>query len=405
MHLRWWNPLRGLTLLSLLASAPTVWGQPGDVGYVSDPVMGTSAARSSAYPKGDFAAQLAAAGGSPGGCGGACDWGWGAGGSPFRTGPGDCDDWRVGPHWHGSIDGVVMFREGADLVSLAGAANAGGVALPLDAGTVTENFNHGVGGRLTLRGEYPQCRGYSLDVTYLGVPGWNASAYDPEVVPPGPIGVGTVAQRSLEYQSSIHSVEINIQPTTDRVLALYGGSRFIRLAEDVEDSLDVSGIIPVVSTEPPLDVTDVLRRASVSNNLIGFQGGVRSNLLNLTERLRLEGFADAGVYCNLQYRESRLSQTRTFIRRDDPATVVNEGVDSTVTSSTGYDSDRARIAYTGESHLAAVMNWNRCFSTRAGYQVLYLDGLELADDAFRGGDPLSRDLLLHGWFAGLEYKR
>ena len=51
--------------------------------------------QSNAYPKGDYYSHLM---GSSGGCSnGACDWGWGCGGSPHRTGPGPCDTWKVGP--------------------------------------------------------------------------------------------------------------------------------------------------------------------------------------------------------------------------------------------------------------------------------------------------------------------
>ena len=34
------------------------------------------------------------------------DWHWGCGGSPNRTGPGRCDDWRVGPMWDVVVDGL-----------------------------------------------------------------------------------------------------------------------------------------------------------------------------------------------------------------------------------------------------------------------------------------------------------
>src|SRR5262249_47540164 len=41
------------------------------------------------------------------------DWPWGCGGSPYRTGPGLCDNWRVGPRWHVTVDGMVLSREQA----------------------------------------------------------------------------------------------------------------------------------------------------------------------------------------------------------------------------------------------------------------------------------------------------
>src|SRR5690348_750747 len=32
------------------------------------------------------------------------DWSWGCGGNPYRTGPGLCDNFKVGPRWHISVD-------------------------------------------------------------------------------------------------------------------------------------------------------------------------------------------------------------------------------------------------------------------------------------------------------------
>ena len=46
------------------------------------------------------------------------DWSWGCGGSPYRTGPGMCDNWKVGPRWHMTIDGLVMSRDETDLTAL-----------------------------------------------------------------------------------------------------------------------------------------------------------------------------------------------------------------------------------------------------------------------------------------------
>ena len=51
------------------------------------------------------------------------DWSWGCGGSPYRTGPGLCDNYRIGPRWHVTVDGIVMHRDSTDLVALAAQMN------------------------------------------------------------------------------------------------------------------------------------------------------------------------------------------------------------------------------------------------------------------------------------------
>ncbi|QDU88458.1 hypothetical protein Pla175_18360 [Pirellulimonas nuda] len=391
----------------LLALPHTVQAQPGAVAYASE-----SPAKSSAYPKGDFAAHLTAAtGGDGSSCGGgACDWGWGCGGSPFRTGPGPCDDWRVGPRWRGSVGAIVLFRESIDLVGLAAESMAGGAAIPLGADTVTENFDHGIGGRLRLINDFSEQRGYSVEVNYVGIPEWNASAYSPERPPAGPVIPGVTQQRSLEYTSYMHSVEVNMLRQSDSVVEAYGGARYIRLAEDVDDFLNRAESFPALPPnapvpDPVLDVRDLLRHVGVANNLIGIQGGLRSDLFQVTPRLRFEGFLNGGAYCNLIYRDSRIDETRRVVALDDPSTPDSEAIEVTQSSQVGYESDRARIAYTAEASFAAALQWNRCLSTKLGYQVLYLDGLELGASAFRGIPPSSEDLLLHGFFASLEYRR
>ena len=46
------------------------------------------------------------------------DWSWGCGGSPYREGPGMCDNYRVGPRWHITVDGIVMSCEQTTLSAL-----------------------------------------------------------------------------------------------------------------------------------------------------------------------------------------------------------------------------------------------------------------------------------------------
>lgn len=417
-----------LTLCSLLAAllqatVPALASAQESLGMHETASFATGAG-SSAYPRGDFQSHLAAASGD---APDACDWGWGCGGSPFRPGPGECDNFRVGPNWHGSVEGLFLFRDDVDINALAGAANAGGVALPINAGTLTSNFDHGAGVRLSLwaptnTGWGSAGAGYEVQVDYLGIYDWDAEAFNPDVPPPGPIGpdpADTIVQRSLSYESSLHSLAVNMQSIGDERLKLFTGVRYVRLAEDVSDFYDETSPRPALPDVPlpDLELTDVLRNVAVKNNLIGFQGGVRSDLFSLGERFYLSGFANAGAYCNLIQRRSRLLQVDSFVRADDPATPddpatlnvdessINEAVSITQSGSSGYKSQRVRMSMVTEASLSAVYKINRCTQAQLGYQVFYINGVELGDEAFLGATPTSSDLILHGWFAGVEYRR
>lgn len=369
---------------------------------------------STAYPNGEFAAHLSAARGEP--ASGACDWGWGCGGSPYRTGPGLCDNWRVGPRWSGSVDGVFLFRNEIDLPALAAAATAGGIAInPAAPDTYSFNIDHGIGSRLTLAGHWPQCRNFELQLGYVGVFGWNAEVFDPEVPYSGPLpnppAVNT--QKLLSYRSELHSLEVNAQQVTEGPIRFFSGFRYWLLNEDVDDKLDESQQPPLIPPnaddmivgDPPLDVTDIRRSIAIDNNLIGLQAGMRSDFLTITDRLYLQGFASGGIYCNYVRRESEYLELRTYNALNDPSTVASEAVFNQSTVRTGYDGDAMRGAFAAEALLGAVYEVNRCTDARIGYQVLYLTGVELGPEAFRGNGPTGADLLLHGWFAGVECRR
>jgi hypothetical protein len=368
---------------------------------------------STAYPDGQFAAQLAAARGE-GPC--ACDWGWGCGGSPFRTGPGNCDDWRVGPRWHTKLDGVFIGREDINLDALGAGAVAGGVTIdPTGANTVSDNFGHGAGVRLSISSYWPQCKGYEMQISYLGIFGMEANAYDPDVpfVGPLPEPPGFETQKSLSYRSSLNSIEFNAQRVTDHALKFYGGVRYVLLGEDVSDSLTQSNQPPIIPPnvvggivgDPPQDITDILRNMSVDNNLVGFQAGMRTDLFSVGNRFYVEYLIGAGAYCNFITRKSGYSETRTVLALDDPSTAGFENISDTTNTRSGYKADRTRAALVGEALLGGVYEVNACTRARLGYQVLYLNGVELGNEAFLGAGPTSSDLLLHGWFAGVEYKR
>lgn len=370
--------------------------------YFAETIQPSYASGSNAYPDGDYQKQLQAAGGS---CG--CDV-WGCGGSPFRTGPGCGDDWLVGPRWRISLDGVTLHRNSTNLAALAES-----MGTTLDAVDQYENFDHGVGARLMVGAWWPQNKNFELVMGYVGVEEWNANIVLPvETLPPvviPPVTVEVDERRTLNYNSSLHAFEINFQALNQISWKPYAGIRYFSLDEVVEDRTNQYETMPLLITETSI-TRSYLTATKVQNNLIGFQLGMRRDQWRIAPKLYIEGFSNAGIYCNLINRSDvdRATVTTTTVLEDDPETedVDESGQVQVVQQATGnrVKTERTEMALAVETSLALVWKMNNCCALRGGYQVLFIDGVELADDAFLGSEG-SESLLFHGCFAGFEYRR
>jgi hypothetical protein len=360
---------------------------------------------STAYPDGTFGEQLSAA---------ASGSGQGAGGSRYRTGPGRCDDWKTGPRWRATLDGIVLFREETDLGALLdGMPDLAGRPFTV-APEFQENFDHAAGARLLVTSDFPYCAGYEMQVGYVGVEEWSASAYFPQeaIAANPPASTEPVSERrSLIYDSSLHSVEINFQRVSRGYIKPYAGFRYIGLDEDVQDFADqfTTGVLPapggVVGNLTSSSVTDRINGVSVDNDMVGFQGGLRLDMWRPTRKLHIAGFCSAGVYCNMVDRERVYEESTVRNQRERvTATTIADTTTSASTTSV-VSADGTNVGFSTEASLAGVWQVNRCVALRSGYQVLFLSGVELGEDLWLGASPDERDLVLHGWFAGFEYRR
>ncbi|MCO6047580.1 BBP7 family outer membrane beta-barrel protein [Aeoliella sp. ICT_H6.2] len=404
-----WNKFLGILAAGLLSAScvqsaraqATPIEAPAE-SYFAETIKPNYSGGSSAYPNGDYQQQLQAAGGA---CG--CDV-WGCGGSPFRTGPGCGDDWLVGPRWRISLDGVMLYRETTNLAALAAS-----MGTTLDAVDQHENFDHGVGARLMVGAWWPQNKNFELVMGYVGVDDWNANIVLPvETLPPviiPPISVEVDERRTLNYNSSMHAMEINFQALNDISWKPYAGIRYFSLDEVVEDRTNQYETTPLSVTESSI-TRSILNSTEVKNNLIGFQLGMRRDQWRVAPKLYIEGFTNAGVYCNVINRSDvdRTTLTSRTVLEDDPGTddVDETGQVQVLSNSTGnrVKTERTEMALTVETSLALVWKMNNCCALRGGYQLLYIDGVELGDNAFLGGEA-SESLLYHGCFAGFEYRR
>lgn len=324
------------------------------------------------------------------------DWMWGCGGWPYANGPGACDDWKVGPIWDVTVDGMVMTRQSTNLDLLQERMFLNQPApVPPDP-EVIEQFDRGPGGRVYLTGLLPRNVGYQVMAGYEGIEEWNAAIVYDEVPPFPPFGTPS-NRRSLYYRSSLHSGELNIIRMGNPALRPYCGVRYIKFDDEIWDE-SIDELVPPV-TPPLADITDTdtLHIFDIENNLIGFQGGAKYDIWNLGRRFSLQGFVNGGVYYN-RAKWSNVQEESQILYGTDGSVVGSSNSSLTVI-------EESEIAYVGEASVTAVCRLNRCWACRAGYQVLYMSGVQLASDAYLQADIDERSMIFHGWHAGIECRR
>jgi hypothetical protein len=365
------------------------------------------------------------------------DWSWGCGGSPYRTGPGLCDNYRIGPRWHVTVDGLVMHREGTEMVPLAAQmvtndsrGTAGDPALT--------NFGYGPGGRVAFTSQVGNCTGYDVQAVYEGINNWDASIVFPKealtvlpiVIPPspntepGPPFPEGFEQRSLHYRSNMNSVELNWLPNHDSEWRPIFGARFIRFDDEISDSLNqevqsplpgpqttfigpaVPPAVPINDPIGPTFETDRLNLFHLENNLMGFQVGLLHDTLQLNNRFAVEGVVNGGVYYNqVKYSNVMVVSTTQTFADNTRSTDINDARTDNSTIVNNDARDLSEISYEAEASLTGVCRLNRCWSLRAGYQMMWMNHIHTADAAFLGTGDFSRDLLFYGWHAGIECRR
>ncbi len=387
------------------------------------------------------------------------DWTWGCGGSPYRTGPGLCDNYKVGPRWHITVDGIVLHRDSTDLVALAAQMQ---VNDPTGITNVVgdpsfEQFDHGPGGRVTFTSQVGNCTCYDVQAVYEGVNDWNASIVFPKQTInnsalPIPAVTGTVTtttngvitqtgvntepggpfpqefeQRSLQYRSDLNSVELNFLPNHDSEWRPFFGVRYIRFDDEINDFLNQEtqpplagprtdnispGPVPIaapITVNDPIGPTYETDRSNlfhIQNNLMGFQVGLLHDTFQLNDRLAFEGVVNGGVYYNrIKYSNVMIVSTTQTFADNTRSTTFDDARTDVSTINNNDARDLSEISYEAEASLTGVCRLNRCWALRAGYQVLWLNHVHTADTAYLGDAEASQDLLFHGWHAGIECRR
>ncbi|MEM8944598.1 MAG: BBP7 family outer membrane beta-barrel protein [Planctomycetota bacterium] len=309
-------------------------------------------------------------------------------------GPGNCDQWCVGPKWGVDAGGLFLFREDANWAGVIADIGAPDPVL-------VDQFEHGPGARVFVTGYNDQ--GWGIQVGYEGINDWDASlGYAPVGAAP------TETTRNIGYQSRLNSLEVNFLRRTPSPWEFFSGFRYVQLDEDFLDVNTTDKPIPPPSFMPVSTAfVDTEFNRILENRLIGFQLGTRRDAWQFGTRFTVHTFANAGVYCNKFRREEVDVTETTVITGDDLATVEDEFTTTNSRSVTKTRRDFADIAFVGEAGLTGTLRINQCTALRAGYQILALDGVSQGLDAFLSPNAGldSSTLVFHGLQFGLEYRR
>lgn len=240
------------------------------------------------------------------------------------------------------------------------------------------DYEFGVGARLSRS---LGC-GSFLDLGYFGVYDHNAFIErngDLALVVPG-FAVGfNPSDFAVEYESELHSGEISIRQQLCNRFALLAGFRYIRLRDDL-----------LISSQIGPALTLNTYGIDASNNLYGFQLGSQV-MVGRWGRFQVDALAKCGVYLN----------------------DAKQTTGSALTAIPSVTAHSETFAMGGEAGLFGSYCINKCWSVRAGYQVLGLNGVALAPEQLQqsnlttglAGIDASGSVFYHGGIVGLQYVR
>jgi hypothetical protein len=225
-----------------------------------------------------------------------------------------------------------------------------------------------------------------LEVAYFGMDSWANSAtitgdilvqfpsvLHPAWPPAAPMGTAT-----FNTSSALYSLEANLRYDTRSWWTLLAGFRWVELSDEFDVAFATGGATSRYNID-------------VDNHLYGFQVGGEGRLWE-RNAWRLEGWFKAGIYHN------SADQT-TF----EDLSAMPAGI-ATV------DASGDQTAFLGEIGLNVTYQLTRRLGLRAGYQLMWLDGVALALDQLDNTNPAAglatldsgSDLFLHGGHVGLE---
>ena len=258
---------------------------------------------------------------------------------------GDYDDEYSGPTWTIRAGAVILNRRTPATHTIV----PGPPGLGLNSNQF--EFNTAGGPDITLRRD---CGDWGGEFRYFGVDSFSSSAN----------ALGGVLR--VGYDSAIHSSEFNLRRNRD-VFTWLVGFRHVALYEQMTAS-----VIGIPAAQ-----------LNTSNRLYGVQAGIEGTVWNITDCLRVDGSAKAGLYGNSVDHNLTVGPASIVSQRSSPA------------------------AFVGDVGATAVYTLNDRWSIRGGYQLLWLSGVALASDQASFPSIISTNAsgntLFHGATVGFDF--
>jgi len=266
-----------------------------------------------------------------------------------------CPDWTV------TADAMIMNRIGNKSTTILPRLRNGNGALVGSADVLNSNdfdFGFAAGPRLSL---VRHTQYYDCEVVYFGIDGWS----DVRIVPQS---LNPASPLLFDWSSKLYNVELNVRWNPCCEVAVLAGFRWAELREDFRGGRFFNpDFIPIGDTE-------------TTNDLYGFQLGADARLWQYG-CFSISGLCKAGIYLN------HANQTSDF--------TLAPNIFSASTNHT---------AFLGEAGLQARYQFTQRFAARAGYELLWLDGVAIAPAQTHNllGIDSKNTVFYHGATAGLE---
>ncbi len=223
---------------------------------------------------------------------------------------------------------------------------------------------------------------HELQLRYFGVDGWSDQFTDSGTI------LATDWEAFAGFATRLHSSEVNLRSQWTDWMTVLGGFRWVELNEQVAYEIDTvttfPGFPPFI---PPFSIAnDFAQRARTHNHLYGFQFGTDVLLWDRGGPLTINTDLKAGIYSNLAKNAGLLESP--------VGNIVGEG-------------RKHHTAFLGELGINAKYQLTRHLALRAGYQLLWIEGVALVNDnqfdALAAGDVnTSGSPFYHGAMVGAE---